>query len=148
METWGIETTEIRIVADYVTAHSELFDAITTPRLAHGDLWLNNILVQRTDSEAAIVGIIDAGFAGWADPVADWTIMRMTVSPRSGSDSFWDAYGALESAADAQNRALVYQARSIGFSLLELQRMQYTNTSWLWSKLQETAQALEARRQL
>jgi hypothetical protein len=84
----------------------------------------------------------------WADPASDWTIVRMTVSPMVGSEPFWETYGALENGTDAQIRVLIYQVRSIGFSLLELRRMKHTNFNRLWGILQETVQTLQTRSQL
>jgi aminoglycoside phosphotransferase (APT) family kinase protein len=148
MEIWGVATTEIRTVADYAADHSEILDAVATPHLLHGDLWLNNLLIQRTASGVVIAGVIDAGFAMWADPASDWTIARMTISPMVGSEPFWETYGALENGTDAQIRGLIYQVRSIGISLLELRRMKHANFNWLWSILQETVQTLQTRSQI
>jgi aminoglycoside phosphotransferase (APT) family kinase protein len=148
MAAWEVPTNEMRVVADYVVANPELFDAVATPRLLHGDLWLNNLLIQQSESGAVIAGVIDAGFAQWADPASDWTITRMTVAPMEGSEPFWETYGVLDSGADARIRSLVYQVRSIGFSVLHLRRMKHSNFSWLWGILQETVQALQMRSRL
>lgn len=137
IERWGIPPPHFHTIAAYIARHRDVFDAVGVPRLLHGDLWLNNVLIQRSPEGPMIVGVLDAGFAQWGDPIADWTIMRMTMAPPQGSEPFWEAYGARAHERGADIRAAVYQARSIAFSLLELQRMRHADTAWLWSKLEE-----------
>lgn len=137
-----IATGEMAVVAEYVLAHRTDFDKISVAHLLHGDLWLNNLLIQRRAGGPVIAGVIDAGFAQWGDPAADWTIMRLTIAPAPETEPFWETYGPLERDSATAQRALVYQARSIGYSLLELKRMGHSETDWLWNKLREIIQAL------
>lgn len=139
---WGIPAGELQAVAAHVRAQPAAFDKISQAHLLHGDLWLNNLLIQQTASGPVIAGVIDAGFALWGDPAADWTIMRLTIAPAPEAQPFWETYGPLERDSAASMRALVYQARSIGYSLLELKRMRHAETDWLWAKLREIIQAL------
>jgi aminoglycoside phosphotransferase (APT) family kinase protein len=124
-------------VTDYVAFHRDLFDRLETSSLLHGDLWLNNILIQRSTAGLQIVGVLDAGFAHWGDPAADWTMMRMLMDPPEGGDSFWTAYGLPTQHRDSAVRSAVYQARSVGWSLLELQRRHHPDTARMWRKLED-----------
>ena len=104
---------------------------------------MNNLLIQRTDDVPAITGVLDAGFAQWGDPIADWTIMRLTIPAIKEAEPFWESYGPLDDSVEAQVRLLVYQARSVGFSILELHRMQHPDEKRLWNKLTELVDRLQ-----
>lgn len=52
-------------------------DEVTDPRLVHFDLWRGNILVDRTDGEARIGGLIDGERMFWGDPLADFVSLAL-----------------------------------------------------------------------
>lgn len=133
LEERQISTTEVRLITNYLEAHLDLFD--TEPRLLHGDMWLQNILVREIEGQNRIVGVLDASFAHWGDPAADWTLMRLTLNPPEGSQPFWEVYGKLPQDEEAQVRFAIYQARSLATSLLELDRIHYEDTARLWQDL-------------
>ncbi len=67
--------------------HLKVFDACTTPRLCHGDLWVTNLLV---DTDGEVTGVLDFDRACWGDVEWDLAIAdycRITREP------FWEGYG-------------------------------------------------------
>ncbi|MEU0895941.1 phosphotransferase family protein [Streptomyces massasporeus] len=52
-------------------------DEVTDPCLVHFDLWRGNILVDRTDGEARIGGLIDGERMFWGDPLADFVSLAL-----------------------------------------------------------------------
>jgi aminoglycoside phosphotransferase (APT) family kinase protein len=93
-----------------VRDHTGFLDEMARPRLLHGDLWLFNLLIQRKQDGARIVGVLDADRGSWGDPLADWTFFLL---PRRASPQeqalFWQAYGQPGAGPGAQFRAQVYQ---------------------------------------
>ena len=136
MVLWHLPSQIIHRVRDQLVQRRAVFDRIQTPYLLHGDLWLNNVLIQHTNTEAQIVGVLDAGFAHWGDPAADWTLMRMSLDPPAGAAFFWEGYGSVGHDAEALLRRTIYQARSLGWSILELHRRQHPDQARLWEMLE------------
>lgn len=136
MAAWYLPTQSIESVRDCLAHQRTVFDRIQTPRLLHGDLWLNNLLIQHTNADAHIIGVLDAGFAHWGDPAADWTLMRMSLSPPAGAEAFWTGYGSMSHDAEALLRTTIYQARALGWSILELHRRQHPEEMRLWQTLE------------
>jgi aminoglycoside phosphotransferase (APT) family kinase protein len=136
MAAWCLPSHSVHQARDCLARHHAIFDRIQTPHLLHGDLWLNNLLIQHTDTYAQIVGVLDAGFAHWGDPAADWTMMRMSLDPPVGAELFWAGYGSVGHDAEALLRRTIYQARSLGWSILELQRRQHPDQARLWETLE------------
>ncbi len=65
-------------------------------------------------------------------------LIRLSLSPPAESASFWDTYGPLDPSADAQFRTRIYQARSLGVSLVETLRLQQIEGhTWVRGKLHE-----------
>jgi Phosphotransferase enzyme family len=77
---------------------------------SHGDLWLFNLLIERKQDGARIVGVLDADRGSWGDPLADWTFFLL---PRRASPQeqalFWQAYGQPGAGPGTLFRAQVYQ---------------------------------------
>ena len=136
MAAWCLPSQSIQRARDCLAQHRAVFDRIQTPHLLHGDLWLNNLLIQHANTDAQIVGVLDAGFAHWGDPAADWTMMRMSLSAPSGAEAFWAGYGSVSQDAEAMPRTTIYQARSLGWSILELHRRQHPDCARLWETLE------------
>src|SRR5262245_29725838 len=57
MAAWGLPSHDIHQVCDCLVRHRAVFDRIQASHLLHGDLWLNNLLIQHTNAEAQIVGV-------------------------------------------------------------------------------------------
>lgn len=94
------------------------FDAVTEPRLVHGDLWWRNVLVQQEPSGWRITALLDAERAFFGDPAAEWIFGFLDI-PRA----FWDGYGSClagdELDPEAAWRLLTYQARCALYMMLE-----------------------------
>ena len=133
--TWQLPTVALETMQAFVVDQRPLFDFLPTARLLHGDLWLNNLLVQRTADGLQIVGVLDAGFAEWGDPAADWTLMRLALTPLSGSDAFWEGYGPSDAGPNATLRGNVYRARMLAWAALELTRGQHPDAPQLLHQL-------------
>ena len=75
---------DIHRIETVFARHSGLLDAVTEPRLVHGDLWYGNILVDEAQNLAAIIDA-DRAFFGDTDfeLATGWMI----------SDSFLEGYG-------------------------------------------------------
>jgi len=83
----GLDTRDLRAIADSARAHCNVLDEVTESRLLHGDLWPFNILIRRQGDEARIVAVLDADYAWWGDPLADWT-MHQRVRPLAPDCAF------------------------------------------------------------
>ena len=115
-----LDVTDLRSVLLIVQGQTAPLDAITQPRLLHGDLWLFNILVSRGLEGPAISGILDADRAWWGDPLADWTMFVLAMEApekHPGHARFWHAYGALEQTPETAFRQAVYEAIHIGSAM-------------------------------
>ena len=101
----GLYSEEERADARAVlTDGADILDKITTPKLAHCDLWFGNILVTR-DETPAFAAIIDADRAMWGDPEIDFSSIPWTKE----SPAFWEGYGtALPMADDNRIRRCIY----------------------------------------
>lgn len=93
-------------------------EAPAPPRLVHGDLWLQNVLVERRAGRWRISAILDAERAFWSEPAAEWIFSHLRLPP-----AFWQAYGAhpIAGAGDrsARLRVLAYRARAALQLILE-----------------------------
>jgi aminoglycoside phosphotransferase (APT) family kinase protein len=115
-----LDVTDLRSVLVIVQGQTAPLDAITQPRLLHGDLWLFNILVSRGLEGPTISGILDADRAWWGDPMADWTMFVLAMEApekHPGHARFWQAYGAPEQTSETAFRKAVYEAMHIGSAM-------------------------------
>ncbi len=106
-----VETAALRRLLELACEHSAILDEITCPRLLHGDLWLFNLLIERTAEGPRIVGVLDADRGSWGDPLADWTffLLERRATPQEQA-LFWQGYGARpETRPGARLRSLMYQ---------------------------------------
>jgi hypothetical protein len=105
-----LETARLRQLLELAREYSAILDEIACPRLLHGDLWLFNLLVERTMEGPRIVGVLDADRGSWGDPLADWTffLLERRASPQEQA-LFWQGYGRQEAAFGVRLRKLVYQ---------------------------------------
>lgn len=96
-------------------------DDIGEPRLVHGDLWLRNLLVERSADGWRLSGLLDAERAFYGDPSAEWIFGFLDLPA-----AFWDGYGRrladADLAGDALWRRRAYQARGALQMMLEGQR--------------------------
>jgi aminoglycoside phosphotransferase (APT) family kinase protein len=110
-EYMGVETTALRRLLEFACVHSIILDEITRPGLLHGDLWLFNLLIERTKEGPRIVGVLDADRGSWGDPLADWTffLLERRTTPQEQA-LFWKGYGGRPEADPCTRlRSLVYQ---------------------------------------
>jgi aminoglycoside phosphotransferase (APT) family kinase protein len=105
-----LDTALLRRLLAIVRDHTGFLDEMARPRLLHGDLWLFNLLIERTREGPHIVGVLDADRGSWGDPLADWTffLLERRASPQEQA-LFWQAYGRPDAGPGARFRALVYQ---------------------------------------
>lgn len=140
---WHLPTDALATVHTFVAGNRQLYDVLPAACLLHGDLWRNNVLIARTAEGPRISGVLDAGFAEWGDPAADWTLMRLALTPVPGADAFWDGYGLVASDPDATRRVMVYQARMLAWASLELTRRQHPNAEQLVQQLVSVSERLD-----
>jgi aminoglycoside phosphotransferase (APT) family kinase protein len=119
----GLELAVLSHILDIVRAHPQSLDEITRPSLLHGNLWLFNILIRRTEGSAQIVGLLDADRAWWGDPAADWTMFILANAPdepqiKRVHGIFWKAYGKPENSPGQHFRKQVYEAMHAGTAFL------------------------------
>ena len=144
-EQYQLDSRDVRTVLVIAQNHTPILDAITQPQLLHGDLWHQNLLVEWINATPQIVGVLDTGFASWVDPPYDWTLIRLSLRPPTESAAFWDTYGRLDPSVAAQFRTMIYQARSLGVSLIETLRLQQTEGHiWVGRKLHEITARLQS----
>ncbi len=104
---------------------------------------MRHLFIQRGPDGPAIVGLIDAEFASWGDPLFEWTLIRIALLPPPGSEPFWETYGPLDQSVEAQFRTKIYQAWSLGGSLGETWRLKDDGGHrWVRNKLHEVTAAL------
>jgi aminoglycoside phosphotransferase (APT) family kinase protein len=115
----GLDPHDVQLVRTALDRHRDALDAITEPRLLHGDLWRLNILLDPDAAEPAIVGIVDFDGAWWGDPYADWTIHQVRMRAGTEADAFWESYG---SSPPSPIRELFYEARGIVGARLDIHR--------------------------
>lgn len=136
VEEAGLDTADILAVRRVAEDNRAVFDAIARPRLAHGDLWPFNMLIERGADRPdgpAIVAVIDADRAWWCDPLADWTshLFRIKDSPRAlrNRATFWDEYGPRDKGAAARLRELVYDGMHTAAILSDATRRNHHRTA-------------------
>ena len=106
-----VETDALRRLLEFACDHSAILDEIACPRLLHGDLWLFNLLIERTAEGPHIVGVLDADRGSWGDPLADWTfyLLERRATPQE-QELFWKGYGGRPDASPGTRlRSLMYQ---------------------------------------
>ncbi len=105
-----------------LSQNRELLNEITSPRLVHGDLWPNNILIDYHQGTPYISGILDAERAFWGDPAAEWIFAFLDIP-----DIFWTAYGRdfseIKLSREALFRRKAYEARGALQLILEAWRV-------------------------
>jgi len=100
----GLETDGSGRLLQWVTTNAGLFDEIREPRLLHGDLWPQNILIERKPGGAEIVGVLDSERAMWGDPLFEWIYHLGTTHP-----AYWEGFGQRDESEGARLRALAYK---------------------------------------
>jgi aminoglycoside phosphotransferase (APT) family kinase protein len=144
LERYQIDTTEVKLTMDLAAAHTDLLDVIARPHLLHGDLWPRHLFVERSPQGPSIVGLIDAEFASWGDPLFEWTLIRLALLAPEGSEPFWETYGRLDQSVETQFRAKVCQAWSLGGSLAETWRLKdQEGHTWVRNKLREVLATIQ-----
>jgi aminoglycoside phosphotransferase (APT) family kinase protein len=105
-----LDTALLCRLLELVRDHTCFLDEITCPRLLHGDLWLFNLLIERTKEGPRIVGVLDADRGSWGDPLADWTFFLLSrrACPQEQA-LFWQGYGQPLAGPGARFRTQVYQ---------------------------------------
>ncbi len=121
---YGLDTWDLRAIMDRAHAHCNVLDEVTEPRLLHGDLWPFNILIRREDAGARIVAVLDADYAWWGDPLADWTMHLLRIKDASrprdarGHALFWQEYGRPPQTEGARLRQQLYEGMYAGTDLV------------------------------
>ena len=112
------------VIAVYESAreHSAILDEIRTPSLLHGDLWTFNLLIRREPNGVAICGVLDAEYAWWGDPLADWTMFIWAYGDGNEMQweqaRFWDGYGQRDQSPNARFREALYHAMHLEWLML------------------------------
>lgn len=104
-------------------------DEITTPHLLHGDLWPQNVLVDRQSGSPRIVGLLDAERGLWGDPMAEWIFHLLDIP-----DAFWQTYQQVPTGPGAQFRQLAYRGMYTLQIILEAARFNWDSQP-LYNKL-------------
>ncbi len=123
VETYNLDAISIKDIIEIAQTHKAFLDAVTQPRLLHGDLWTVNILLKRRKSGPRIVAVLDSDRGSWGDPMADWTMFLLKWHKPKGVEAFWEHYGQVEQGLAPDFRQLVYQGFHIGNALVEGHRL-------------------------
>ena len=118
----GLDSGDVRQVAEAVSRDRAVLDEVEVPRLLHGDLWTINVMLRPGAGEPTICGVFDHDRAWWGDPEADWPLYMASRGPGGPQDAFWDGYGPRSSGKGAARRSLYYLARHAGAIRLERHR--------------------------
>nr|WP_202885078.1 aminoglycoside phosphotransferase family protein [Actinopolymorpha cephalotaxi] len=119
----GLDSTDVRRLAESAARHRAALNRITEPRLLHGDLWTVNVMLAPGAPEPTICGVFDCDRTSWGDPEADWPILLAGRRPGTERDAFWEAYGPLANTDEARLRRLIYRASHLGGARLERHRL-------------------------
>lgn len=133
----GLDRPDTQTYADGLVAGQALLDAVSIPRLVHGDLWPKNVLIDRSQSLPQIVGLLDAERGIWGDPLAEWIFYYYEVP-----DAFWDIYGRPSTNPATQFRQLTYHGLYTIQLLLEATRFGWEPEPF-WQTLAEVNQKME-----
>lgn len=123
LDASGLESADVRVLAETAVRRRDLLDEITEPRLLHGDLWTINVMTVPDAPEPKVSGVFDCDRAVWGDPESDWAVYRALDRPGTERDGFWDGYGPLRTGAAAHWRRVFYAARYLGTVLVERHRL-------------------------
>jgi aminoglycoside phosphotransferase (APT) family kinase protein len=123
LEEARLDATDVTELLAIVLANRRVLDAITHPRLLHGDLWTGNLLVTRGQEGPRIVAVLDSDRTSWGDPLADWTMFLLPRHAGTEVEAFWETYGHPEPSLGARVRMLIYQGRYIRGIRLEQHRL-------------------------
>ncbi|HWI66048.1 MAG TPA: phosphotransferase, partial [Symbiobacteriaceae bacterium] len=134
----GDDDSDARELIRWIERHRALFDAIREPRLLHGDLWPQNVLIARGPDGPEIVGILDSERAIWGDPAFEWTYHLGTIQP-----AYWEGYGERKQTPAAALRARAYKGIWQVLVIMERHRFK-SDAAWAWTGLKETMAALTA----
>ena len=93
--------------------HAGLLDEVTTPVLAHFDLWDGNILVESSSAGHRIGALIDAERAFWGDPLAEFVSLALYGDIERDTaflDGYRSAGGTVTFDVAARQRLSLYRA--------------------------------------
>lgn len=140
----GLDHRPLAAVARCVEAERSLFEAVGAPRLLHGDLWTNNVMLDPEKEVPTVTGVFDVERALWGDPMADWVFHRVAGRRvKEESAGFWRGYGPTEQSPGSARRSLVYEARHLGAVVLESFRHGLSDSlSEAASRLEEVVRAI------
>ncbi|MEH6551703.1 MAG: phosphotransferase [Pseudomonadales bacterium] len=117
--------------------HKPSLDEVTQASLVHGDLWLKNILIERSNGSANITAVLDAERAFLAEPAAEWIFSFFDLPA-----IFWQQYGTLPKGNSSQIRNRLYEGRGAIQLCLEAWRFNFDD-AFARKILQQTIIALE-----
>ncbi len=132
----GSSTGGAERLVQWIEDHRALFDQITEPRLLHGDLWPQNVLIRRTAEGPEIVGILDSERVIWGDPLFEWTYHLGTTHP-----AYWEGYGPRDQSPEASLRALAYKGIWLVLVLMEHHRF-HSDVSGAYAQMSEVIATL------
>lgn len=119
-----LPSNDIRTATMFLKRHAAAVDAVSVPRLLHGDLFLGNVLIDPDAAAPLIVGVLDSDRVSWGDPASDWTFHLLKKRSPAERSAFWDGYGGKPVADSASViRDSFYKIRSLGESRLEFARL-------------------------
>lgn len=127
-----VDDQEPREWFELLRAGAPLLDEIRQPRLIHGDPWPRNILIQRRQDSATIVGLLDHERGLWGDPMQEWVFHHLNFPP-----VFWDAYGQRPEGPAAEFRSCVYLGLIDLQAILEGLRYSW-DASWIRKRYPQT----------
>ncbi|MEU8927681.1 aminoglycoside phosphotransferase family protein [Kitasatospora sp. NPDC048545] len=127
LDAVGLDSADLRKVAEVARQHRAVLDEITEPRCLSGDLWTVNVMLAESAPEPLISGVLDLDRTWWGDPAADWTI-RMALAKADEREAFWESYGPQDRSPAAVLRSRIYEARHIGAIRLERHRLGNVDT--------------------
>lgn len=132
----GKDATGAYELVQWIERHRPLFDAITEPRLLHGDLWPQNVIISREGSGLEIVGLIDSERALWGDPEFEWIYCLGNQQP-----AYWEGYGERDTSEGAPLRAVAYRGIWLVLVIMEQQRFN-SDASWAVKSMAEVLATL------
>lgn len=123
-------------------ADKDCFDAVTTPKYVHWDIWAGNIFVEGS----RVTGIIDFERAMWADELMEVGFRTYDYNP-----AFFEGYGRAQLTADEKRRAQWYDMYLFLLMRTECDYRGYEGTwhyDWSGEMIEKWVEILESERRV
>lgn len=87
VDRFSMDTSSPKDILKIMSENTGKLDAVSKPKLSHGDLWPKNTLVNK-DEGVRITGLLDYERAFWGDPNSEWIITGSHFADQESKDGY------------------------------------------------------------